>query len=280
MIRFDRELHLVIILTLFLSGIAALGGGGWLQYIRVFLTALCLLFFPGYTFLCVLFPRKNDMGRLGRTVLSFAFSIIIVPLIGFVLNFTPWGVQLRPCLISISIFVILMAILAMYRRHQLSPQEQYVPFLELELPSFKQFPIQDKMMALMVVLAIIITAASCFYFINSSQRGERYTEFYILNENGIAGNYPQELEAGKEEKLIVGIANHEQKEVTYSLNIKMQNIIKSRKEPIVLNHGEKWEEAVEFSANYPHEKIKVEFLLFRDGESEPYRKLHLWVTVK
>ncbi|CEO89562.1 exported hypothetical protein [Syntrophaceticus schinkii] len=35
MIRFERELHLVIILTLFLAGIVALGEGGWLQYIRV-----------------------------------------------------------------------------------------------------------------------------------------------------------------------------------------------------------------------------------------------------
>jgi uncharacterized membrane protein len=281
-IRLDRELHLVIILTLSLAGIAALGEGGWdwLQYIRVSLTVICLLFFPGYAVICALFPGKDDLGQLERIVLSFAFSMIIVPLIGFVLNFTPWGVQLLSCLISISFFIILMAIVAMYRRHQLSPQVQYMPFLELELSSFKQLPAQDKMMALMVVLAIVVTAASCSYFIASSQGGERYTEFYILNENGLAGNFPQELEAGKAEKLIVGIVNHQQKEVTYSLNIEMQNIIKSTKGPLLLRDGEKWEETVEISANYPHEKLKVEFLLYRNGESEPYRVLHLWVTVK
>ena len=95
------------------------------------------------------FPRERRSRTLERIVLSFAFSIIIVPLIGFVLNFTPWGVQLLSCLISISFFIILMAIVAMYRRHQLSPQVQYMPFLELELSSFKQLPAQDKMMALM-----------------------------------------------------------------------------------------------------------------------------------
>lgn len=53
-IRLDRELHLVIILTLSLAGIAALGEGGWdwLQYIRVSLTVICLLFFPGYAVIC------------------------------------------------------------------------------------------------------------------------------------------------------------------------------------------------------------------------------------
>ena len=129
MIRFDRELHLVILLTLFLAGIAALGEGGWLHYIRVPLAVICLLFFPGYTVICALFPGKDDLGRMERLALSFAFSVVMVSLIGFLLNFSPWGVRLLPCLISISIFTIAMSLLAIYRRYKLPPDEQYILFL-------------------------------------------------------------------------------------------------------------------------------------------------------
>ena len=280
MIRFEGELYLVIILTLFLVGIVALGEGGWFQYIRVPLAVICLFFFPGYTVICALFPGKNELGRMERWVLSFAFSVIMVSLIGFVLNFTPWGLRLLPCLISISTFTIAMSLLVMYRRSKLPPQERYAPFLELELHSFLQLPVLDKVIISMVVLAVLVTAASSLYFITSSKPIERYTEFYILDENGRADSYPRELEAGKEEKLIAGIVNHEQGNVTYYMTIKMQNIVKSKKGPIILRQGEKWEEAVKISANYPHEKLKVEFLLFRDQESKPYRTLHLLVTVK
>lgn len=280
MIRFDRDLYLLMILTLFLAGIVALGEGGWLQYIRVPLAVICLLFFPGYTVICVLFPGKDDLGQMERLVLSFAFSVIMVSLIGFVLNFTPWGVRLLPCLISISTFIVAMSLLAMYRRYKLPPQEQYAPFLELKLDSFTQLSVLDKVMVLMVVLTVLVTAASCLYFIASPKPVERYTEFYILGENGIADSYPRELAVGKEEKLIAGIVNHEQRNVTYYMNIKMQDIVKSTKGPIILRQGEKREEIVKISANYPHEKLKVEFLLFRDQESKPCRTLYLWVTVK
>lgn len=280
MIRFDRELHLVILLTLFLAGIAALGEGGWLHYIRVPLAVICLLFFPGYTVICALFPGKDDLGRMERLALSFVFSVVMVSLIGFLLNFSPWGVRLLPCLISISIFTIAMSLLAIYRRYKLPPDEQYILFFELELHSLPQMPVLDKVLLSMVVLFVLVTAASSIYFITTAQPVEKYTEFYILGENGTAGSYPRELEAGKEEKLIAGIVNHEHRNVTYNMTVEMQNIVKLKKGPIILRHGEKWEETVEISAKYPHKKLKVEFLLFRDQESEPYRTLHLWVSVK
>ncbi|HHY29129.1 MAG TPA: DUF1616 domain-containing protein [Syntrophaceticus sp.] len=278
-IRFERELHLVIILTLFLAGIVALGEGGWLQYIRVPLAVICLLYFPGYTVICAFFPGKDDLGRMERLLLSLAFSVIIVSLTGFLLNFTPWGVRLLPCLISISTFIIAMSLLAIYRRHKLPPQDQYAPFLELEIRSLPQLPVLDKIMVSVIVMGVLVATVSCLYCIAFSKPGERYTEFYILGENGLTDSYPRELEAGKEEKLIAGIVNHEQRKITYHMTVRMQNIVKSTEGPIILKHGEKWEETVKISTNYPHEKLKVEFLLFRDQESKPYRTLHLWVTV-
>lgn len=48
---------------------------------------------------------------------------------------------------------------------------------------------------------------------------------------------------------------------------------------IKLDHEGKYENPVSFSVKQTGQKIKVEFLLYRSSDSEPYRNLHLWVDV-
>ena len=40
------------------------------------------------------------------------------------------------------------------------------------------------------------------------------------------------------------------------------------------------EDTVEFTAYQQQEKVKVEFLLYRELDRKPYRTVYLWVTVK
>ena len=49
---------------------------------------------------------------------------------------------------------------------------------------------------------------------------------------------------------------------------------------ITLENEGKWEELVTFSANHSGNDQKVEFLLYRDGQSEVYRSIHLWIDVR
>jgi uncharacterized membrane protein len=55
-----------------------------------------VLFFPGYVFITALFPEKKELDNLERLALSLGLSIAIVPLIGLLLNYTPWGIRLIP----------------------------------------------------------------------------------------------------------------------------------------------------------------------------------------
>ena len=50
--------------------------------------------------------------------------------------------------------------------------------------------------------------------------------------------------------------------------------------PITLEHEKEWERTVTFSYPQVRENLKVEFLLYREGDEEPYRRLHLWVNVQ
>ena len=66
--------------------------------LRIILGLPFLLFFPGYTLVAALFTKKEGMGSIERVALSFGLSIAVVPLIGLILNYTPWGIRTEPVL--------------------------------------------------------------------------------------------------------------------------------------------------------------------------------------
>ena len=89
-----------------------------------------VLFFPGYAFINFLFPKKKELDSLERLALSFGLSIAITPLIGLILNYTPYGIRLTPILISLGAFNIIFSILAIYRRENV--RDSYIPKIDIE----------------------------------------------------------------------------------------------------------------------------------------------------
>ena len=57
------------------------------------------------------------MEPLERLALSIGLSLAVVPLIGLVLNYTPWGIRLTPVSISLAIFTEAMATIALRRKY-------------------------------------------------------------------------------------------------------------------------------------------------------------------
>jgi len=64
--------------------------------------------------IAALFPRRNALDSIERVALSFWLSIAVVPLIGLILNYPPWGIKLEPILISITIFIVVASLIAWY----------------------------------------------------------------------------------------------------------------------------------------------------------------------
>ncbi|ABW02290.1 membrane protein-like protein [Caldivirga maquilingensis IC-167] len=75
-------------------------GNGPLMYIRYVLGALMTLFMPGYSLIETLYPRGDELKPLERLALSIGLSLAITPLIGLILNYTPWGIRLIPIMVS------------------------------------------------------------------------------------------------------------------------------------------------------------------------------------
>ncbi len=242
-----------------------------------------VLFLPGYALVAALFPGKSDFDGIERLALSFGLSIAVVPLIGLGLNFTPFGIRLVPILFSLSFFTLAMCSIAYFRRLKLSEEKRFtVPsssicsFTEGILSSRSRI---DKILTIMLVLSILISIIMLIYIIVTPKQGERFTEFYILGDNGKAEGYPSQLGAGKNSSVIVGIVNHEYNPTNYTIEVLLKNDTLSTI-PVQLNDNSTWEKRVFFTPEITGENLKLEFLLYKEKNlTSPYRELHLWVNV-
>jgi LysM repeat protein len=79
--------------------------------------------------------------------------------------------------------------------------------------------------------------------------------------------------------LIIGVINREHEEVQYRLEKDVNGEQAEELARIQLAHEEKWEERFRFSLQEPGADQKVSFLLYKDGQKEPYRSVHLWIDV-
>lgn len=278
-IRMEHDLIYVILLSLLLALLIALGDISPVHYARIVIGLPFILFFPGYTLIAALFPKQADLDGIERTALSFGLSIAVAPLIGLGLNYTPWGIRLAPILISLILFILVMSGIALYRRRTMPPEERFIPRFQFTLPAFGEMSKIDRALSIALILAILFAIGSICYVIAVPKTGETFTEFYILGPGGKAEGYPADLAVGEQGQAIVGVVNHEYTTVNYTIQIKMGNVAQSAPQPIALDNGQKYEAPMMFSAATPGPDQKVEFLLFREGDAVPYRSLHLRVNV-
>lgn len=87
--------------------------------LRYFLGTLYVLYLPGYVLVEALYPREGDLKPLERLALSIGLSLAIVPLIGLILNYTPWGIRLGPILVSLAIYTFGISIVALIRKYSI-----------------------------------------------------------------------------------------------------------------------------------------------------------------
>ena len=138
-----------------------------------------------------------------------------------------------------------------------------------------------RVLTITLVILIVATLGTLGYVITTPKAEETFTEFYILGQEGKAADYPRELKRGEEGRVIVGIINHEGKEVSYRVEVVINSKKNAEVGPVVLLDEQKWEGRVSFVPDEAGENQKVEFLLYKDGEIEPcLEPLHLWVDVK
>ena len=270
------ELVVIIVLALLLVPLVLLTTGP----LRIVLGLLFLLFFPGYTLIAALFPRKDSLDAIERVALSLGLSIAIVPLIGLVLNYTPWGIRLYPIVISIVSFILIVSAIALYRRRRLPQEERFETKIHIRLPQWDQWSKLNKGLSIVLLLSILGAIGTVVYAVANPKVAESFTEFYVVGLQGTAENYPQKLVVGQQGEVTLVIVNHEHQDTSYRIEVRIDGEKTQEVGPISLANEEKWEEKVTFVPTKAGEAQKVEFQLYKGEGSEPYRDLYLWLDVE
>ena len=137
----------------------------------------------------------------------------------------------------------------------------------------------SKTLSIVLGLIILGAIAAIIYMTTVATPGEVFTEFYILGPGKKAVDYPTQLKAGEEARVIIGIGNQEQQIVSYRIEIKIDGVTADEVGPISLKPREEFEQLLTFTPDAPGERQKVEFLLYKQGRIEVDKTLYLWIDV-
>ena len=274
-VKLKNEILFIDVLVVLLIVIIALFESGFL---RVILGLPFLLFFPGYMLMAALFPGSNITRSIERVALSFALSVTVVAAVGFILNLTPWGFTLYPVLLVLASFILIISVVAWMRRRRLNEEERPVLVFTLHMPFWKRLNRVNNVLSIILLVAVLGTIGSLVYIMFTPKETDRFTEFYVLGEGGMVGEYPQELVVGETSSVIVRIVNYEGDDMVYRLGTSIDGKVNGESDPIWLAHEETWEQKLFFTPVKTGEDQEIELVLYKNNE--PYRRLQLWIDVK
>jgi uncharacterized membrane protein len=241
---------LMIVLTLALTFFGLLTGeSGFPAWFLPF-GIMMVLFIPGYSITLAILPHLEWAATL---LLSLGISVSMVILGGFVLHYTPWGLQPFSWALWLSVISLPSCLVALYRR-QMHPQEETVRTSPLQWNSMVL--VSFLLTGMFIIAAIIIARYSAI------QSGNTFTQLWAIpgvNEDGYT--------------IVVGIHNEEFVETEYSLVAESQGRTINEWNHIKLASGETWTTTLPLMEK-PGSQIT--FLLYTaNTPGREYRRVHL-----
>jgi uncharacterized membrane protein len=292
--------------------------------LRVIFGVPLVLFLPGYVFIAALFPGTgaasdqagatqwldNGISGIERLVLSIGLSVVIVPLLGLLIHFSPWGLVLEPVIISIVMFIFAWTAIAAARRFQRPPDERFsVPvrdWIRAARPDGDQ-TMGTRLLNVVLVVSVLVAVGSVGYAVAVPEQGDDFTEFYAVTENEtgelVTANFSSTVPVGESEPVTLAVDNHEHEPTAYSVVVQLQRVTTGdvnsdqpvtvqEREPLdrlqtgELAADERWTETYQFTPTTAGDQLRLVFLLYPDDPpanptlDNAYRSMYVWVTVE
>ena len=270
------DIIIVVLLTVITFPVLGLTDG----LPRIILGVVFILVFPGYTLTAAIFPKKSSIKGVERATLTLALSFALVSLTGLALNYTQWGIQLTPILVSMAIIIFLTSGVALFRRRRLPEAERFVLSINYRLLRWGSLSRFDRVLTLILAMAVIGTVFTLSYIMVEPKANENFTSFYILGPEGKMENYPQEIILGEQVALTLGIENYEDSPVIYDVAVMLDGEMVQELSHIEIDDGEEWSDEVVIIPPKAGDDQRVEFILYKRQEAAPYLSLHFWLDVK
>lgn len=328
---FDRwyvDLSLVVFLTGLAVFVVSAGVSGPFRIVVVLPLVTVL---PGYAVVAALFPRagsqdtrtfdENELGLqnplptkegidpLERVVFSVVATLVIVPVVALVANFTPWGITLDPILFGVAGVTVLFALVGFVRRAGVPTERRYrlqpsqlVSNLSYTSTTAGFGTDADRRRLFNVALAVgvLLFATSIGYAVVNPPTGEGFTEFYVDTDN-VTGDtqsmYPSQFESGESRTLPVNVTNQEHERVEYQVLVLVQRVDgtgedaqvrdeqRVARRTVTLDHGETRTLRFQIAPSRSGSDLRIVLLLYRGGVPDDpsldnaYRSLRLPIDV-
>ena len=247
--------------------------------VRAVLGSILSLFLPGHVVLAAILPRKAAMRSFERAAFSCIVSIALLSLDGLILVLLPWGITIESILYTLSFLVLGVSVAAWLRSRRLPEPERLGVEVRMGWPRWTGSTL-DRTISVILAVLILGVAALAGYVAAHPETSQGFTDFYVLGADGRTASYPERVVVGSEVNVTVGIINREHEPAVYRVVVLIGDAQASGTAPIALAHDKRWEQLVAFTPQVVGERKAVEFLLFKDGDTEPYlRPLRLWISV-
>lgn len=213
---------------------------------------------PGYAFISSLFPTagnhavrsfdenerglrnplstKHGVDTIERIVFAVSTTLVIVPSVALVANFTPAGITLYPLLIGVAGFTMLFTIGGLIRRARLPSERRYVPPIAAVWRNVSYsnigtgFAADDdrwRLFNVALVVGTLVFLSTIGYAAVSPPQDEGFTEFYV-NTGNVSGDtramYPTQFDTGESRPLSVTVTNQEHETVEYEIVVGIQRV--------------------------------------------------------
>jgi uncharacterized membrane protein len=214
--------------------------------VRPVVSLAFVLFAPGYTYLGVLFPKRdvsrstsNDtsvaerpgggLGLLERLVFSFGTSVAITIGVGLALGVRTAGITRINLYVGLAALVAVGLPLAAVRRSRLpattrmrSPHRTVSTRIRSKLAGQGT---TANVVTVLCTVSLVVAVVAVGAGLGSSQGGE-VTELYLLSENEsgeyVPRGYPETVAQGENESFAIGITNQEGETAAYTVVVLRQ----------------------------------------------------------
>ncbi|MBI5458350.1 DUF1616 domain-containing protein [Methanobacterium sp.] len=233
--------------------------------------SLFICFIPGYLLLAVMFPKNDDLELVERFALGCGSSLILTSLIGLAFNYTPWSIRLELILIVLAVFSLIFCLITFIRTKKL-PLERRLRIRKLE-----------KVLGIFLIICIILTIGTAAYTllipgsIQTDDNKTNFTDFYIKGVDVNASNYTLNLTSGTKSNLTMVLVNQEGSTVNYRLLVRVNNTT-LKQDNVTLQDNQQMEIPLNFTAGTLGQR-KMEFILYKLPDQNPYQTRSLWMKI-
>lgn len=214
-----------------------------------------VFFLPGYAIVCAVFARRNlDTARL--LVLSFGLSLAVLTLVPLLLDPLPGGISMGWWAVALCLVVLGAARSAALRRRKPARRAARRPRVALA---------KRDIGLIALGLAAAVAAVVLIFIPFSAKDAIGYSELWIEPREGAIPS------------AVVGVASREQESDRFTVELRTNlSEIPFEVTSLELSPGEE-EELLVRPPVKGERPVKVSATLFREGISQPYRRVAAWI---